>query len=265
MTFAPILSALSRHSGPAADLAVMAVAGIFFAAIGPFDTDTAPLAARFVYWPAVMIAGGFVILATEFVLDRRWPHLAALARPLLVTLLATPVQTAVVMTTGILVFRYRADFSVYLRLLPAVLIVTLVAVAVMEIARRARARPGGEPTAAHPAPLPKGGLFPPPGALTRHLPAPLRHAPLLALQAEDHYVRVHTLAGSGLVLMRFRDAAALVGDQAGFRLHRSWWAAEAALEAVSFARGSGTARLKGGLVAPVSRSFYPKLREAGWF
>lgn len=265
MTFAPTLSALSRHSGPVADLSVMAAAGIFFALIGPFDTDTAPLAARCVYWLTVMIAGGFVILAVERLLENGWPHLPASPRLLFVVLIATPLQTAVVMTTGIIVFGYRPDLSVYLRLFPAVLIVTLVAVVVMEIARKARApsSDGGSATEG-PVTQPQSGLFPPPSALARHLPAPLRHAPLLALQAEDHYVRVHTLGGSGLVLMRFRDAAALVEDRAGFRLHRSWWAAEAALESVNYARGSGTAGLKGGLAAPVSRTFYPKLREAGW-
>lgn len=253
------ISALSRRSGLLADLGVMAVAGLFFAAIGPFDTDTAPIAARFVYWPAVMIAGAFVILAAERALEQGWPCASGLARLGLVTLLATPVQTGVVMATGVLVFGHRPDFGDYLYLLPAVAIVTLVAAAVMEIARRARRR------AEVAAPVPAGeGESAPPEPLARHLPARLRSAPLIALQAEDHYVRVHTQAGSDLVLMRFSDALALVENRPGFRLHRSWWAAEAALQAVHYTRGSGTARLAGGLEAPVSRTWYPALKAAGW-
>jgi DNA-binding LytR/AlgR family response regulator len=37
-----------------------------------------------------------------------------------------------------------------------------------------------------------------------------------------------------------------------------------AIEKVSWRRGSGEARLAGGLVAPVSRSHAPSLRQAGW-
>lgn len=261
MIYRRILPALAHRSGLIADLAVMMAAGIFFAAIGPFDTDTAPFAARLVYWPAVMIGGAFVILAAERVLDRGRARMALPVRLGLVTLMATPVQTAVVMAAGVLVFGYRPDFGVYLRLLPAVLIVTLVAVGVMEIARRARMRPAGQEAGARP----QDGLAPPPDGLARYLPARLRTAEFLALQAEDHYVRVHTRAGSALVLMRLSDAITLAGDRTGFRLHRSWWAAQAAIEDVSYSRGSGTARLAGGLVAPVSRTFYPELREAGWF
>jgi hypothetical protein len=253
------LSFLPRRSGLFADLAVMALAGLFFAAIGPFDTDTAPLGARFIYWPAVMIAGAFVILAAERALEHSWPRAAGPVRLVLVTLLATPVQTGVVAVTGVLVFGNRPDFGVYLRLLPAVAIVTLVAAAVMEIARRARRRAD----AAAPAAAGDGEAAPP-GPLARYLPARLRRAPLIALQAEDHYVRVHTEAGSDLVLMRFSDALALVENRPGFRLHRSWWAAEAGLEAVHYTRGSGTARLAGGLEAPVSRTWYPALKESGW-
>ena len=104
-----------------------------------------------------------------------------------------------------------------------------------------------------------------PQGLARHLPARLRDAPLLALQAEDHYVRFHTEAGSDLVLMRFSDAVAEAETNlSGFRLHRSWWASESSLERVQFKRGSGQAHLRGGLTAPVSRTYYPALREAGW-
>ncbi|WP_204283531.1 hypothetical protein, partial [Klebsiella pneumoniae] len=38
-------------------------------------------------------------------------------------------------------------------------------------------------------------------ALRAKLPAALRHARLIALSAEDHYLRVHTDRGNALILM----------------------------------------------------------------
>jgi DNA-binding LytR/AlgR family response regulator len=64
--------------------------------------------------------------------------------------------------------------------------------------------------------------------------------------------------------MRLADAVAELGP-AGLQVHRSWWVAADAIEAVSWRRGRGEARLKGGVIAPVSRTFGPALRERGWF
>jgi hypothetical protein len=91
-----------------------------------------------------------------------------------------------------------------------------------------------------------------------------RSARLIAVEAEDHYVRVHTDAGSELIAVRFSEAVEELGQAYGYRLHRSWWAAAEAIESVRWSRGSGEARLAGGLVAPVSRSYAPALKLAGW-
>ena len=96
------------------------------------------------------------------------------------------------------------------------------------------------------------------------LSAPRRSARLIALEAEDHYVRVHTDAGSELLTMRFSEAVDELARAHGFRLHRSWWAAADAIEKVRWNRGSGEAQLTGGLVAPVSRSSAAALKQAGW-
>ena len=83
---------------------------------------------------------------------------------------------------------------------------------------------------------------PPPRFLER-LPVKLRGAELYAVQAEDHYLRVHTSRGSDLILMRLADAVA--------DARRS--------------DGRGTLVLKNGVEAPVSRSYAGPLRAAGWF
>ena len=86
----------------------------------------------------------------------------------------------------------------------------------------------------------------------------------LALEAEDHYVRVHTDAGSELLTMRFSDAVAELAQAHGYRLHRSWWASADAIESVRWRRGGGEARLAEGITVPVSRSCARTLKQAGW-
>ncbi len=96
-----------------------------------------------------------------------------------------------------------------------------------------------------------------------------RHAPrlaarrLLALEAEDHYLRIHTDGGSLLVLMRLRDAMTELGPAAGWQTHRSFWVA-AQVSGRAERSGQGwTLILPGGLVIPVSRTRAAGLRSAG--
>jgi DNA-binding LytR/AlgR family response regulator len=64
--------------------------------------------------------------------------------------------------------------------------------------------------------------------------------------------------------MRFSEAVQELAQAYGYRLHRSWWAAAEAIEAVRWTRGGGEARLTGGIVAPVSRAHAAALKAAGW-
>ena len=89
-------------------------------------------------------------------------------------------------------------------------------------------------------------------------------SPVHALQNEDHYLRVHTARGDALILMRLSDAIAAVSALEGAQTHRSWWVARDAVIDVKKADGRATLTLEGGQQVPVSRTFYPKLREAGW-
>ncbi|HZZ33066.1 MAG TPA: LytTR family DNA-binding domain-containing protein, partial [Phenylobacterium sp.] len=102
-------------------------------------------------------------------------------------------------------------------------------------------------------------------AFRLRLSARRREARLIAVEAEDHYLRVHTDAGAELVSARFADALAELDGAAGFQVHRSWWAAADAIEGVRWRRGRGELRLTGGLTAPVSRTYAARLKAAGWF
>ena len=98
----------------------------------------------------------------------------------------------------------------------------------------------------------------------RRLSAKRRSAALIAIEAEDHYLRVHTDAGDELITARFAEALQELAGAHGYQTHRSWWVAAGAIETVRWRRGSGEARLTGGVVAPVSRTHAPALRLAGW-
>ena len=105
---------------------------------------------------------------------------------------------------------------------------------------------------------------PPEAALLARLPARSR-AELLHLHMQDHYVEVHTAAGSEMLLLRFRDALSEVEGVNGLQVHRSHWVARKAVAGVE-RRGGGriTLRLVNGSRVPVSRSFAPLLRSRGW-
>ncbi len=87
---------------------------------------------------------------------------------------------------------------------------------------------------------------------------------ILALEAEDHYVRVHTASGSALILMRFSDAILEMDGVHGERVHRSWWVARAAVDAVRREGRKIFLKLTNGLDIPVTREASANLRRRGW-
>ena len=97
------------------------------------------------------------------------------------------------------------------------------------------------------------------------LPKSLRSAELLAVQAEDHYLRVHTTLGEALILMRLSDALAELADFDGAHTHRSWWIARSAVVEVIREGRRATLVLKSGCQAPVSRTRLKALRDLNWF
>src|SRR5690606_23711142 len=110
---------------------------------------------------------------------------------------------------------------------------------------------------------------PPPGAAAARfldrLPAKLRRARLVAVQSEDHYLRLHTDRGSDLILMRLADALGELEGLEGAQTHRSWWVARDAVASVVRGDGRAVLTLEGGLVVPVSRRYAKALRDAGWW
>ena len=103
-----------------------------------------------------------------------------------------------------------------------------------------------------------GGLKP--GFIDR-LPADLKPQEVLAVKAEQHYVRVVTPNKHYMVLYRFSDALRDLREQPGHQVHRSWWVSNAAITVVN-ARAKGfTISLSNGEEIPVSGPYQGIVRE----
>ncbi|MEO0345704.1 MAG: LytTR family DNA-binding domain-containing protein [Pseudomonadota bacterium] len=87
---------------------------------------------------------------------------------------------------------------------------------------------------------------------------------VLALRAEEHYVRVFTASGSELVHHRFRDAVAEMPEALGLQVHRSWWVAEQAVRSAKRGSRRWQLTLDSDVAVPVSDSYVQAVRERGW-
>jgi LytTr DNA-binding domain len=88
---------------------------------------------------------------------------------------------------------------------------------------------------------------------------------VLALQSEDHYVRVFTRLGDTLILTSFSDAIETLGlnGLAGQRVHRSWWIADGAVSESGTHGRRSFARLANGIEVPISQTYRETTRLSG--
>ncbi len=83
---------------------------------------------------------------------------------------------------------------------------------------------------------------------------------LLCLQMQDHYLAVHSTDGEQLILCRMEDAAREL-DGLGRRVHRSWWVAHDAVEAVNRHNVRMSLLLKDGREVRVSRTYQQEVAK----
>ena len=242
-----------RYQRLALDLALLAAAGLVMAELGPYRTLDAPELLRTGYWLVAVIAGGLAGIAADALIGPRvrsfWARIAV------VSLAITPPVTVFIYALNAVMLGLPRRPWLIPELAWQVLVVMLLIMTLRALVWR---RVVETRTIVVP-PLPEAER-----CFRLRLSAKRRAARLIAIEAEDHYVRVHTDAGSELLAMRFADAVGELAQAHGHRLHRSWWAAADAIEAVKWKRGSGEARLAGGLAAPVSRACAAALKQAGW-
>lgn len=246
------MSFLRRHR---INWTLAVLASIFLGGVGAFGSGAAPPGLRYSYWSFVMLSGAAILaLVVDAFQERGWLEEKAWLKGAALALLISVPQTVVVWaaTNWFFVDPWRPTkmFVLY----PQVLLVTAAYMTLHLVL-------GREPVQTYAAD-PKADRGP---AFLERLPPRLRGAELYAVQAEDHYLRLHTSRGSDLIAMRLADAIGELEGVEGAQIHRSWWVARDAVQHGVRRRGRALLTLKGGVQAPVSRTYAPALRRAHWF
>jgi DNA-binding LytR/AlgR family response regulator len=262
---------------------IVIVIGFIMGVLAPLGTDEIGFWPRLAFWQILMVSGATIgIGVTEAFAAwgrlRPWPWVEA---PVIGVLIALPL-TMIVIGTGQMFFG-AANLSVT-QFLYYFGFTALISISITALNMMVNRRDDGMiaatldvPTMVQPSTVAQietpvanqPDIATPPFAgplLADRLPPPLRDVGIVALQAEDHYLRVHFMGGqSALVLMRLSDAMSEFPAHKGAQTHRSWWVARDVKRTVARAEGRATLTLSENLDVPVSRSFYKKLQQDGWF
>ncbi|RBP16157.1 LytTR family transcriptional regulator [Roseiarcus fermentans] len=265
----PILPDYRLASGIAIGVAAL------FVVLSPVGTDRLSTPVRLGYWLGIMLGGSAIGVALA-----RWLYRApAIERhPVLGALVAGVILTPPISILVAAANRFAFGLSLvsaahWLTLLPAVFGLSCGLSLVNIWASRGRrasmdGAPARQPAREDASPPPPPACAP--GAdegeamFRSRLPYIVRTADLWALEAEDHYLRVHSSAGRTLILMRLSDAMAALARLDGAQTHRSWWVARSAATPIETNQGRAVLALPDGTRAPVSRSFYRDLKARGW-
>ena len=248
-------------------------AAIFMAVTAAVGTDVVPFGTRLAYWMIVMLTGATIGAGVTSGVQswgrlRNVPWVEAALNALLISL---PLTLAVV-GTGMILLNMQRPSPVGLMINFG--LVFLVSMAITAITYAIALAQKGKPLSVPTATANAADVAAEPSADTQpgleqrfrdRLPHHLRTANLLALQSEDHYLRVHTDLGDTLILMRLSDAIVELNGVPGAQTHRSWWVSRDSV--IKSARGDGKAMLtlRGEIEAPVSRNYLKPLSDAGWF
>ncbi len=204
-------------------------------------------------WLGEAILGAIIGLASaRWVVPYAWMSRQPVAGVVTIALIVTLPLTASVTTLAVVLHHAQLTAPRLLSGAGSVFATSLAMVALALLVRR-------RPTQTHAA---QGQ---PPARFLARLPARLKGAELYAVEAEDHYLRLHTSLGQDLILMRLTDAIAELEGLEGAQTHRSWWVARDAVVAAERLDGRAVLTIKGGVEVPVSRGFARELRLAGWF
>ena len=236
--------------------------GLFLGFAGPFGSYPAdPRATRYAFWLGLTLVGVAAALAADAVLPRSRLLHVQLIRTGAVALVSALPMTFVVAWTMSLVQPGRI-FSP--QQLPALFVAVaavqfLVVYATTSTAKADRAE---EPAAAaavqkSEAETVSAATFP--TALLSKLPPEIGRD-IVALETEDHYLRVHAVGGSALVLMRMADAVVMLDPQLGAQVHRRWWVAEGAVAGMRTDAQRLLLQLSDNSLVPVGRTFSAAVR-----
>lgn len=246
-------------------LAIALSVGAFLALSGAFVREDAPLGLRLAYWLPMMGIGALWggLVASAFFQDdapaaemKDAPAYRLWLRCLWAALtMAAPFAGLVWLATW-LAFGHQIPLGGLPYLFGSVFVLSL-AMTVLNTLVESRRQAMRLLSAVQAPPRPVRFL--------ERLPPRLRGADLYAIEAQDHYLRLHTSRGQDLILMRLGDAIDELQGLEGAQVHRSWWVARAAVEDVRRGDGRAVLTLTGSVEVPVSRTYSRQLRSAGWY
>ena len=224
---------------------------IILTATGAFGTFRIVLPVRLACWTLLTLSAAASLIATSRIRPvasvRTWPRSLVLIAAAAVPPTLVAGASAALLLPGAMSLRRLLGFY------PAALILTLLLLALLRLTARRDVIVEVAPAATADDSLP--------ASIASRLPPRLARSRLLAVEAQDHYLRVATRDGEALVHMRFADAVAALEKSDGTRVHRSWWVARTAIDGMRFASGRGELRLVDGSRVPVSRRFAPQAKE----
>jgi len=93
------------------------------------------------------------------------------------------------------------------------------------------------------------------------IPVALTSDDILAVKAEQHYIRVYTPTQEFMVLYRFSDALRDLEPELGLQVHRSYWIKKTAVDTIRPSAKKFTVRLITGTSIPVSTPYHGVVRE----
>lgn len=231
--------------------AVAVISGLFLTFSGAFGTDDAPLGARLAYWMGLMALGylwGAFVARFFFNNGKRRTGNVWLDSIVAALVMSGPF-TLVVWFASRAIFNANIPLAGLPILFGSVLLVSLAITAINMLIETRRAAHATDAA---------------PVKFLERLPLKLRGADVWAVEAEDHYLRLHTSRGQDLILMRLADAVSELEGIEGAQVHRSWWVARDAIADAKRGDGRATLTLKDGSEVPVSRTYAGELRDKGW-
>ena len=191
----------------------MIISGVVLlvALAGPFYTlDSLDLAGRIAYWGMIGIPGALMMWAINLLVGTlcppRWPGAVVGAMAGALGILPLMILVAVGMALVGLDMPNEGFVGLFRYVAPTVIGISVLVQVLLPAARKLPAAASSGAST---------GLF-------ARLPPELGRD-IIAVQAQDHYIRVSTSRGSHLILMRMSDAAEDLAGLGGMQIHRSWW------------------------------------------
>jgi hypothetical protein len=209
------------------------VVGLLLGLAGPFGSYPAyPTATRYAFWLGLTAAGVTAAVAADAVLPVTRLRAGAVRTGALALVSALPMTFVVAWTMSLVQpgrFFTPQQLPALFACVAAVQLLIVYATTTTSPAVHGAEAPGSAPA----LPASDEDAIPAafPSALLSRLP-PEIGGDIIALETEDHYLRVHAAGGSALILMRMADAVALLDPRLGTQVHRRWWVAQAAVAGV---------------------------------